>query len=185
MVRDSQGRVTVRAVRVDAPPRIVANDMRRDGRNVSQNDNISVVLGSYTLGTQHRLSGDISFARGRFYRGDRTDLAYRGRAELTARLSVEPGVSVNWVDLPTGRFTATLLSTRSTLSFSPRMLAAVFLQYNSTSHLVATNVRFRWEYRPGSDLFVVYSDGRDTLERGFPALINRGLTIKLTRLFRL
>ncbi len=36
-----------------------------------------------------------------------------------------------------------------------------------------------------SELFIVYRDGRDTLERGFPALINRGLTVKLTRLFRM
>ena len=105
MVRDAEGRVTVRAIRVDEPPRIdaildeelyrklppitdfiqqdpdegqlateptlvwilfdarniyiaarcrdsqpsriVANDMRRDGRNVSQNDNISVVLDTF------------------------------------------------------------------------------------------------------------------------------------------
>lgn len=144
----------------------------------------STLRGNYTLGTQRRISGDISFARGGFYGGDRTDLAYRGRAELTARLSVEPSVSVNWVDLPTGRFTATLLTTRATLSFTPRMLTAALVQYNSTSHLITTNVRFRWEYRPGSELFVVYSDGRDTLERGSPGLMNRGLTLKLTRLFR-
>lgn len=143
----------------------------------------STVRGNYMLGTQRRISGDISFAHGSFYGGNRTDLAYRGRAELTARLSVEPGVSVNWVDLPTGQFTATLLTARTTFSFSPRMLTAALVQYNSTSHLLTTNVRFRWEYRPLSELFVVYSDGRDT-ERGFPGLMNRGLTLKLTRLFR-
>jgi hypothetical protein len=27
-------------------------------------------------------------------------------------------------------------------------------------------VRLRWEYTGGSDLFVVYSDGRDTRSRG-------------------
>ena len=47
--------------------------------------------------------------------------------------------------------------------------------------------RFRWEYLPGSELFVVYSDGRDTSlsPRALPGLINRGFTVKLTRLFRL
>jgi hypothetical protein len=142
------------------------------------------VRGAYTLGTQRKISGEISAARGTFYGGDRTDLAYRGRAELTARLSLEPGASFNWVDLPGGGFTATLLTTRATLTFSPRMLTAALVQYNSTSHLVTTNVRFRWEYRPGSELFVVYSDGRDTLERGGAGLMNRGLTLKLTRLLR-
>jgi len=142
------------------------------------------VRANYTLGTQRKVSGDLSVAHGGFYGGDRTDVAYRGRAELTTRLSLEPAISVNWVDLPGGRFTATLLTTRATFSFTPRMLTAALVQYNSTSHLVATNIRFRWEYQPGSELFVVYSDGRDTLGRGFPLLTNRGVTIKLTRLFR-
>lgn len=36
----------------------------------------------------------------------------------------------------------------------------------------------------GSELFVVYSDGRDTRARGVPALVNRTLAVKATRLFR-
>ena len=143
----------------------------------------STVRANYTLGTQRPVSGDLSFAHGAFYGGTRTDAGYRGRAQLTSRLSIEPGVSVNHVDMPSGRFTATLLTMRGMLSFSPQMLTAALVQYNSTSHAVTTNVRFRWEYRPLSELFIVYSDGRDTLERG-PGLINRGFTIKLTRLFR-
>lgn len=140
--------------------------------------------GSYTLGFQRRVTGDIAVARGGFYGGDRTDLSYRGRAELTPQLSIEPGVSFNWLDLPSGQFTATLLSGRANFTFSPRMLVAALLQYNSTSNSMTTNVRFRWEYQPGSELFVVYSDGRDTLRRGFPDLLNRGFTVKLTRLFQ-
>jgi hypothetical protein len=36
-------------------------------------------------------------------------------------------------------------------------------------------VRLRWEYRPGSELFVVFNEDRDTLARRFPALANRAL----------
>jgi hypothetical protein len=140
---------------------------------------------SYAFGSQRRISGDVSFATGGFYDGDRTDLSFRGRAELSPRLSIEPGLSFNWVDLPSGEFLATLLSGRATFSFTNRMLAAALVQYNSTSHLVTTNVRFRWEYHPLSELFLVYSDGRDTFrEFGAPALLNRGFTVKVTRLFR-
>jgi hypothetical protein len=138
----------------------------------------------YTFGSQRRVAGDVTLVHGGFYGGDRTEVGYRGRAEMTARLSLEPGITVNWVDMPAGRVTATLLSTRMALSFNPRMLTAALVQYNSSSHLVSTNIRYRWEYRPGSDLFLVYSDGRDTLGQGFPLLTNRGLTVKLTRLFR-
>ena len=147
----------------------------------------STMRGGYTLGTQRKVSGEISAARGGFYDGDRTDLSYRGRAEISSHLSVEPTVSFNWVDLPTGSFTATILSGRGSLSFSPRMLVAALIQYNSAGNVMTTNIRYRWEYRPGSELFVVYSDGRDTRDRfagDDPALMNRGLTVKVTRLFR-
>jgi len=49
----------------------------------------------------------------------------------------------------------------------------------------STNVRLRWEYQPGSELFVVYNDHRDTwMNRGFPVLENRAFVVKLTRQFR-
>jgi Domain of unknown function (DUF5916)/Carbohydrate family 9 binding domain-like len=148
----------------------------------------STVRGAYTLGTQRKISGEISAARGGFYDGDRSDLGFRGRAEISSHLSVEPAVTINWVDFPTGSFTATVVSGRGTLSFTPRMLVAALVQYNSAGKLVTTNIRYRWEYRPGSELFVVYSDGRDTryMSRGGdPSLTSRGFTVKLTRLFRM
>jgi hypothetical protein len=145
----------------------------------------AALRGTYTQGTQRRISGDVSVMRGSLYGGDRTDFSYRGRVELSPRLSVEPGVSFNWVELPQASFTATLLSGRGMFSFSPRMFVAALVQYNSTASLMTTNLRFRWEYRPGSDIFLVYSDGRDTLGSGFPSLSNRGITLKITRLFRM
>jgi hypothetical protein len=138
----------------------------------------------YTLGTQRRVSGDLSLGRGGFYAGDRTELAYRGRAELHTRLSLEPGLSLNRVELPQGRFTARLFSARATFSFSPSLFLASLVQYNSSNSLFSTNVRLRWEYRPGSELFVVYGDNRDTLAPRPIALQNRSVLIKLTRLFR-
>ncbi len=144
----------------------------------------TTVRGGYTFGTQRRISGTVNAAHGGFYAGDRTDVGYRGRVDLTPRLSLEPGVSVNKVDLPEGRFTANVFSARSTLTFSPRMFVGALVQYNSTSSSISTNVRFRWEYHPGSDLFVVYTDGRDTLQRAPTGLLNRSAAIKLTRLLR-
>jgi hypothetical protein len=58
------------------------------------------------------------------------------------------------------------------------------VQYNSTARSVSANVRLRWEYQPGSELFVVYNDERNTLTRGFPELLTRSLVVKVNRLFR-
>ena len=50
---------------------------------------------------------------------------------------------------------------------------------------MGASLRFRWEYRPVSDMFVVYSDGRDTrIGDRFPGLVNRTFVVKVTRLFR-
>ncbi len=46
-------------------------------------------------------------------------------------------------------------------------------------------MRLRWEYQPGSELFIVYNEERDTLVPShFPELENRALIIKVNRLFR-
>ena len=86
--------------------------------------------------------------------------------------------------MPQGSFTTRLVSTRLSYTIDPRSFLAAFLQYNSTSNTLSSNIRLRWEYQPGSELFVVYSNQRDTLASGFPALENRSFVIKLTRLFR-
>jgi hypothetical protein len=49
---------------------------------------------------------------------------------------------------------------------------------------VSANVRFRWEYQPGSELFVVLNEQRDTAVAGFPFLTNRSFIVKVNRLFR-
>ena len=49
------------------------------------------------------------------------------------------------------------------------MFVSALVQYNSCINAVSTNARLRWEYQPGSELFVVYNEERNTLRRGFPA----------------
>jgi len=60
------------------------------------------------------------------------------------------------------------------------------VQYNSGSDRFSGNFRFRWEWAPGSDLFIVYTEERETdvLNR-WSELRNRGFVIKATRLFRI
>ena len=142
------------------------------------------VTGSYSRGTQHRVSGTASVSGGTFYDGTKTLVSYTGRLVLTPQFLIEPRLSLNFVDLREGSFTTNVLSARTTFSFTPRSFVSALAQYTSSTHTVTTNIRFKWEYRPGSDVFVVYSDGRDTYARGFPALQNRTFVVKATRLFR-
>ena len=132
------------------------------------------VLLSYSMGQQRRLSGTVFVQRGGVFSGDITAFGYRqGRIEVTRQLSVEPTVAINRVVLPEGQFTATLVTTRVSYTFTPRMFVSGLVQYNSSNDTLGTNLRFRWEYQPGSELFVVYNEQRDTMTRGAPQLENR------------
>ena len=85
-------------------------------------------------------------------------------------MSIEPSYSLNRVDLDEGLFTTHLFGPRVTYMMTPNMFVSALMQYNSTANNVSANVRFRWEYQAGSELFIVYNEQRDTLANGFPAL---------------
>jgi len=140
---------------------------------------------SYTLGQQRKVSGRLSAATGTLYEGTKSELSYGGRWGIVPQFSVEPSVTLNWVRLPAGDFSARLLSSRFTVTPSARMVISSLVQFNIDGHTLSSSARLRWEYTGGSELFVVYSDGRDSRTRGFPEILNRTFAVKVTRLIRM
>ena len=142
---------------------------------------------AYSFGLQRPYSGNLSVRRGTFFSGNRTSVGFRrARIEILPQFSIEPGISLNWVNLPEGDFTQHVASTRVSYSFSPWFFLSGLIQYSTNSDTFSTNFRLRWEYAPGSEIFVVYTEERDTdvFDR-FSRLLNRGLVIKVNRLLRL
>lgn len=146
--------------------------------------NFQNLRASYNFGPQRKASGRASLTYGGFYEGRRTEAEFRGRLELSYKFSLEPSISLNWVDTPWGASQPHLVGTRINYAFSPRIFLGTLLQYNMGGQTLSTNVRFRWEYRPGSDLYVVYSEGRLTDLGGFPRIETRSFAVKFTRLLR-
>ena len=142
----------------------------------------------YAFGPQRWFSADIAFEHGTFFDGDKTAVTIsRPRVEVTPQLSLEPAVLLNWVDLTQGTFTTTLVSARTSYTLTPRLFVSALMQYNSSAELFGTNARLRWEYRPGSELFIVYTDERDTaslMPERTSAPRNLGFVVKMNRLFR-
>ena len=144
----------------------------------------SVRLG-WDLGPQRVASANMTAEHGSFYNGTWTALsASRGRVTLAPQLAVEPTYTVNWVDLVQGSFTSHLAGVRVTYTMTPYMFVSSLLQYSSSSGALTANVRLRWEYQPGSELFVVYNEERDTGAPAGSTSANRALIVKLNRLFR-
>jgi hypothetical protein len=63
------------------------------------------------------------------------------------------------------------------------------LQYNSVSRSVSANVRFRYNFREGNDLWIVYNEGLNTdrhrLSPVLPFTDNRTILLKYTHTFAL
>ena len=146
---------------------------------------------SYAMGQQRRVSGTLSLWSGDYYHGTINAVGYqRGRVEITPQFSLEPGLSVNHISLPVeGTYTVPLVTSRVTYTFTPRMFFGGLIQYSPISDTISANLRLRWEYQPGSELFVVYNDQRDVADfsfgaRRWPELQNRAFVIKFNRMFR-
>ena len=143
---------------------------------------------TYALGGQRRLSGIFTVRLGEYFSGTIRSVGFRrARLVLMPRLAVEPTLSVNWIETPQGSFRTDLLVSRVTWTLSPRMFFSGLIQYNSSTDTVSSNLRLRWEYSPGSELFVVYTEDRDSdplRPDRFSGLRNRGLVVKVNRLFR-
>jgi hypothetical protein len=139
---------------------------------------------SYELGPRHRFKGTVTAGGGGLYGGSVRELSYKGRVDVVGPFSLEPSIVLNHVEMPgAGRFWINAVGLRGVLPISPRSVVSVLVQHRSDDGALGASVRWRWEYAPGSELFVVYSEGRDTTAP-IEAVRNRSFVVKITRLFR-
>ncbi len=152
---------------------------------------------SYEFGAQRPASGTIKLQGGNYYDGTIRSVtigpgstASPARIALFKRLAVEPTFSITRIERPSGAFTTRLARAKMDYGFSPLMFASALVQYNSADRAFSTNLRFRWEYAPGSELFLVYTDERDVRDDRYVTpttvrgLKNRAVVVKISRLFR-
>jgi hypothetical protein len=147
--------------------------------------NYNDVVVGLNLGQQRRAYGNITAQLGQFFDGTIQSYAFgTGRVSVTKRFSFEPSFTLNKVDVSTGSFNTRLVRSRVDYGFSPRMFLSALLQYNTADNTFSSNVRYRWEYIPGSELFLVWTDEHDTVPIRSSGLRSRAFVVKFNRLFR-
>jgi hypothetical protein len=138
---------------------------------------------SYNTSPGRRLYSRLSFSPNEFYGGDKKTTTFAGGVRATSQLSAELQYNRNDVDMPWGKFLVNLTTLRVDYTFSPRMTIRSLTQYNSSTHEVSNNIRYNFIHRPGSDLYVVYNELRQT---GLPSDIfaqkDRQLVLKVNYL---
>ncbi|MAR46130.1 MAG: hypothetical protein CME03_08420, partial [Gemmatimonadaceae bacterium] len=129
------------------------------------------------------LSAEVNGMVSQFYGGSLVSAGASATMALSPRFSITPGLSRNVAEVPGGEFTADISSLRASFSLSTRLFVNALVQHNSLDGDFSTNVRFNFIHRPGSDLYIVFTENRSDDIRGW-SLTDRGLVTKLTYLMR-
>jgi hypothetical protein len=131
---------------------------------------ISVPAGDYSFNekkvwfTSDRsklLSGNFEWLWSDFYGGKRKEMVVEALVRPSYKLSTSVEYTRNNIDLVEGAFITNLVAFRANYTFNPKMFFNSFIQYNSESDQILSNIRYRLIHRPLSDIFLVYNDLRD------------------------
>lgn len=135
---------------------------------------------SYVSNAARSLSGQVRVSGGGYFQGERRSVGGSLVWRPLARFGVDLGADHNVIDLEGEPFTVDVFSARLDYSWSTKLLAGAWIQYNDATGELITNVRLNYIHAPLSDLFLVYSERRGT---GGGPVIDRRFTAKLTKLF--
>ncbi len=133
----------------------------------------------YSSDRSRTISGNLRYASGGFYDGERDSLRFGLQLQPSHRLSADLNWSHNDITLPSGDFTTDLVSTRVAYSFNTNMFLNALIQYNSTNGEITSNIRYNFIYKPLSDIFLVYNERRSRSGE----ILDRALILKLTYVF--
>jgi hypothetical protein len=126
---------------------------------------------------------------GTYYNGHLNELRLRENYRRSERLSFSLATQWDRFRLPVtgGDFSILLASLETDYAFSRFLFLSTVIQANSSNaQAVSSNIRLRWNYRPDSDLFVIYTIGPQfaNLAETNPVAINQQrFAIKFTYSF--
>jgi hypothetical protein len=138
---------------------------------------------SYVSNSSLRVAGSGGVQVGSYYSGDKTTVNAGLSVLPLKQLLVETSFNRNRIALPgVPVYLTNTVSTRVSYSFSPSLFTKAYIQYNDARKQATLNFLFWYIYRPGSDFYVVYNEGRDTAIPGVHGTQprNRTLSVKVT-----
>lgn len=135
---------------------------------------------SYTSGQRRSLYGNVGISGGEFYDGTRRTLLGGLTWRIRYDLSIEGTYQRNDISLPLKEFQADVAGARVRYAYSTRLFGSAFVQYNAQTKSYVTNARINFRYAPLSDVFLVYTDRRNTETHD---INERSIAVKITRMF--
>jgi hypothetical protein len=117
---------------------------------------------TYGSGQDRRFTYNFFERFGGYYGGTLNEFRVRANYRPTAKFSIS--VSETWdrfrLPLPSGNFSVVLASLQGNYSFSRFLTFTSLVQMDtSNTQAISANLRLRYNYRPDSDLYIIYNVG--------------------------
>ncbi len=139
--------------------------------------------GGYDMPGKKLFRTDFNWSFGGFYDGWRLELSAKPTWNVSRHLEMSSEYEVNVIRFPerSQGFNAHLVRLRTRAALNTQVSLNAFVQYNSANDRFSTNIRFRYNFREGSDLWLVYNENLNTYrEDEIPRkLLTRGRTVLL------
>lgn len=143
----------------------------------------------YSMSRSNLFRIEAEIEAGSFFDGRRFSYTVEPGWNASPHLELEGTYSYNRVRFPERdqQFDAHLGRLRIGVPFNTSVSTNVFLQYNSVTESLSTNARFRYNFREGNDLWIVYNEEMNTNRYDFlpqqPLSAVRTFMIKYTYTF--
>ncbi len=134
--------------------------------------------------------GSVNVTAGSFYDGTRFGVGISPTWNVSRHLELSAGYNVNHLDFSDRDVATTthLGSLRLDVALDTHLSLSTFAQYNSVVDQTTINARFRYHFREGTDLWVVYNEGfnlerANGLDPRLPVSAGRTIMVKYSHTF--
>lgn len=147
--------------------------------------------GGYNMGSDRLFRGFFSVGLGSFYDGWRTELGVTGVWNPSRHFGLYAEYDVNFIRFSKRdqRLDAHILRLRVQSALNNKLALNGYIQFNSVDNFLTGNLRFRYNFAEGKDLWLVFNQGVFTEREGgeilLPACNDRTILLKFTYTFNL
>jgi len=145
---------------------------------------------SYDMPPERLVSTGIQVEGGTFYDGTRISFMLDPSWNISKHLELSAEYQYERIrfDDRNQKFDAHIARLRIGTALNNQVSTNSLIQYNSTLDLISANVRFRYNFREGQDLWIVYNEGLNTspykTDPHLPISDSRTILIKFTYTFQ-